>query len=448
MHTIHFSFTHHKYNFRCLRGCLTNKGILFLICLLLSLWRIEVTTAQSTCLSFFQFAHTPPVLPSGAINFSICDLRSTADLTIAHEYSSDHDFLITITVPDQFLYIETTPALTNESQGTDPFGNTVITGTYTAHYNNPSLSVSNLLIHFERLSNWIDDAQLEISYTITDESCNPPASQNFDPTLYCNIYSDLRSAPSNLVSQLVSSQWLKECEPGIAGEVLIDDELIIDMDYCFDNPLSQNLTIALLPGAKITVQSSNTLDLTKMNILTCGTELAQGIIIESGATLIMDGCDVSDSRFGIDARAGSTLSVTNTDFADNYIGVRFDMAGAPNRVTIDAFNGNHFFTDDGVKTPFAGMPEQVETRGYCGIYVNNYRDFNIWGDNPTGPNLITFNSLANGIVGYNSYGNLGNMTFSDMNSVDAQKKSTSKDLVSVCKAREHIGSTSTSSGQQ
>ncbi|MCC6412641.1 MAG: T9SS type A sorting domain-containing protein, partial [Saprospiraceae bacterium] len=65
-----------------------------------------------------------------------------------------------------------------------------------------------------------------------------------------------------------------------------------------------------------------------------------------------------------------------------------------------------------LKTPYAGMPEAVEYRGYCGIRLSQYQDFNI-GKNQT------FLSLANGIVGYNSTGNINSMAFTDMHSTGA-----------------------------
>lgn len=174
-----------------------------------------------------------------------------------------------------------------------------------------------------------------------------------------------------------------------------------------------------MPGAKIIVQGGTTLTLTNMDIFTCGSTLAQGIIVETGGTLLATSCTFNDSRFAINALPGSTISLVGNGFFDNYIGVNLDMAGAPagtNRVNILAFGDNSFSTAQvALNTPFPGMSEQVESRGYCGIYLNNYQDFNVWGGN-------TFTRLANGIVGTNSIGNLGNMTFSDMNSVDATPK--------------------------
>ena len=57
------------------------------------------------------------------------------------------------------------------------------------------------------------------------------------------------------------------------------------------------------------------------------------------------------------------------------------------------------------------MPEAVEFRGYCGIQLKNYEHFNVGGNQ-------SFLRLANGIIGLNSTGNISNMSFDDMNSVD------------------------------
>lgn len=187
--------------------------------------------------------------------------------------------------------------------------------------------------------------------------------------------------------------------------------LTVDVEWTAGLPApSSKKKIYLTPGATIRVVNGGTLNLKNLDNFTC-TQLAQGIIVEPGGRLNMEDCLVSDSRYGIDVQAGATIAVRNCDFVNNYIGARFNMTATPYRVTINDFSLNDFFTDGGVKAPFPGMSEQVESRGYCGIYLNDYRDFNVWGNN-------TFTRLANGIVGTNAIGNLGNMTFSDMNSVD------------------------------
>ncbi|MFN0216397.1 MAG: T9SS type A sorting domain-containing protein [Saprospiraceae bacterium] len=147
-------------------------------------------------------------------------------------------------------------------------------------------------------------------------------------------------------------------------------------------------------------------------MFTCST-LAKGIEVESSGTLTTNNCTINDSQYGINAKAGSNLSITGTGFFDNYIGVNLDMGNTPepkNKVNILAFGGNTFATaQSAINPPYSGMIEAVENRGYCGIKLVGYQDFNVFGGN-------SFSALANGIIVYQSLLNIGNMSFTDMNS--------------------------------
>jgi len=176
--------------------------------------------------------------------------------------------------------------------------------------------------------------------------------------------------------------------------------------------------IFLSPGATIKVVDGGSLNLIALTVLAspCSTQLAQGIIVEPGGELKVTNCTLSEARFAIDAQPGSTISVTGTAFSDNFIGLNLNMGAAPEankRVNLLALSGNSFATvSPAIKSPFTGMTETVESRGYCGIWLNDYRDFNVFGA------TNTFEALANGIIARRSTLNLGNMSFDDMNSAD------------------------------
>jgi hypothetical protein len=185
--------------------------------------------------------------------------------------------------------------------------------------------------------------------------------------------------------------------------------LTIDQDYVLGSNTSDS-EIFLSPGATIRVAAGKTLVIRRNFIHTC-TQLAQGIVVEPGGKLVMTNTKASDCRFAVDAKAGATLELSNLDFANNYIGLNLDMNAAPQRVTLNKLENCDFYTEaPGLKQAFAGMPEALETRGYCGIRLKNYLDFNNFGNNH-------FSQLANGILADNSTGNLGNLTFDDLNSV-------------------------------
>jgi hypothetical protein len=185
--------------------------------------------------------------------------------------------------------------------------------------------------------------------------------------------------------------------------------LTIDQDYVF-GASSSDSEIFLSPRATIRVAEGATLLIRRNFIYTC-TQLALGIVVESGGKLVMTDTKTSDCRFAVSAKAGATLEISNSDFANNYIGLNLEMTDAPNRVILNKLENCDFYTEGaGLKEAFAGVPEALEMRGYCGIRLKNYLDFNNFGNN-------NFFQLANGILAENSTGNLGNLTFDDLNSV-------------------------------
>ncbi len=223
---------------------------------------------------------------------------------------------------------------------------------------------------------------------------------------------------SGQVSDLIAATRLLP-NSGVSAAVeqkTIDGLLDVDVDYSFDGPgnsIPATPVLYLFPGTQILVRSGVTLTLLNALIFACD-QLAVGITLEPGATLRATSSSINDCRFAIDAKPGSTISLVSNDFFDNYIGLNLDMDGvqeANKRVNILAMTGNRFSTTQAaINAPYSGMPEPVEARGYCGIRLNQYRDFNVFG-------TTTFDSLANGILGFNSTGNIGNMTFFNMNSI-------------------------------
>ncbi|MBK7938397.1 MAG: T9SS type A sorting domain-containing protein [Lewinellaceae bacterium] len=368
--------------------------------------------AQSGCL-------TNQVDISVPASFEICDLDFTAAITIDHDYTATHNYTVTYTYDSNyFTFTGTTPNL-SYSTGTDIFGNTVITLTFPAPFSGITPTFAVLEAHFTRDARWSGNDE-RITYTVSDTSCSPALLFSENPAMSVDSYVDLRNTTETSASELLFLGILESCSQNEAQSILIDEELVVDADHCFDNPLTAHLPMAFQPGVKVTIKAGYTLTLRRMDLFTCGSELAHGIVVESGGTLILDDCNVSDCRFGIDAQAGSTISIINTNFMDNYIGIRLNMDASPFRATIDGFENNSFSTVNGLKTPFSGMPEFVETRGYCGIWLDSFRDFNVWGDNLAGvTNGNQFSALANGIVAYRTTTNMGNMTFDDINSVGA-----------------------------
>jgi hypothetical protein len=288
-------------------------------------------------------------------------------------------------------------------------------------------TITQHTLTFNRIASW-PGLFKHFTVRVFDDTCDPALQTEVSFNLSTTQFVDLRPIAETQLSELFAQGWIV-LQPGNPSlpDLLIDDELVIDVPASIIGDVNAFRDVTLMPGASIRIATDNpgggltpNLFATETNIHTCpGAQLAEGIVVDPMSSvgfpltkLNVQNSIISDCRHGINAKPNSSIRLENNQFINNYIGARFDMTGAPTgqeRVRIDGFSGNTFLSDGQLKQPFPGMPEAVETRGYCGIYANNYRDFNVWGGNH-------FSRLANGIVAYKSTGNLGNMTFNDMNS--------------------------------
>jgi len=258
------------------------------------------------------------------------------------------------------------------------------------------------------------DYEIRVEYFTTLPDCPPIiVTESFitiDPLLW-------ETPISGTVTSLIAGGRLL---PNSGSSPLIELKTIhgvldVNTDYTFKSLTSARAILYLGPGSEIIVRPGVTLTLTNVDLFTCD-KLAQGITVETGGTLIVSGCTLNDSRFAVDAKPGSTISITGTGFFDNYIGLRLNMSGVPEsqkRVMINALTNNTFSTaQTAINAPFPGMPEAVEARGYCGILVNDFNDFNVFASPGN-----SFSFLANGLILSNTTGNISRMFFNDMNSV-------------------------------
>ncbi len=355
-------------------------------------------------------------------SLGICDLGFRTSLRLEHLYPTDHTFTVVVNYGPDGLDLTNPNILDGFDITTDANGNIVVTGTFTVPFNpaaEDNASIATKTFIFDRIGTWPGVDQL-LTISIFDADCGTAEVAFFNTPI--NIFpqfTDLRSAASNLASVLQADGTLTTCGSGFVDNILIGTELIVDsgVDLCFfgGGGGGLNSSIAFLPGAKIVVKDGASLTLNRVNVFTCDDQLAKGIEVESGGKLIIDTSMLSDARFAVQGMPGASLSISRTSFFDNYIGLHLDMSSATEankRVALPIFNSNRFSTvNSAIKFPYSGMPEPVESRGYCGILLHDYRDFNIFGTN-------SFSALANGIIVRRSTLNLGgNMSFDDMNSV-------------------------------
>lgn len=359
------------------------------------------------------------------VDFGMCDFDFSANVTINHEYPDGHDFIVKVKYLEQYFYFDESlnPHLSNISY--DVVGSYAeVTATYSAPSALGGPTINNFEVKFRRIDTWSRFiATLKDAFIVTVIDPEPACYVNNEPfvmvTESFNLdskesYVDLRALPYHSVSELALNGYLAN-----TVNILVPDELVVD-DFWDMDASSTNLggKIRFLSGAKVTFPTGGfgTLRMNNISVEACPQEdLAEGFIVNPGSIfnseqLTMKNCTVSDCRFAIEAKSNAILEISNTVFSDNYIGLNLDMKGAPvgaKHVVFNSFSNVTFKTEDGLRPPHANMPEQLESRGFCGIRLNDYHDFNM------GQNTL-FESLANGLVAIKSEMNIGSMTFRDI----------------------------------
>ncbi|MCC7504512.1 MAG: hypothetical protein IT259_04385, partial [Saprospiraceae bacterium] len=364
---------------------------------------------------------------SSEIYFDICDLDFQVTIEICHYYTAEHQFEIQFDCQLPYINFVDNGALENVSETPLGGGVTRVSGTVTA----PPAPDENTLVcpsftfTFSRFGTW-PGVLNNFRARVIDPSCDPPLQAEATYTLSNSSFIDLRVAPQTQLSALLAAGTIVPGSTGSLPDLYIDDELIIDVPALIQGSSGAYRDIVLMPGASIVIAedaapSAGTpyLNTQYAQFRTCpGDALSEGIIVEPRAAgskviqLNMQQSRITDARFGINAQPGSSLRIESTEFTNNYVGLHLDMTGAAagqEQVSFLGFSGNTFSTAPGqaLKVAYPGMPEAIEERGYCGIFLKNYRDFNVFGAN-------SFERLANGIVATNTNLNVGNLTFSDM----------------------------------
>jgi len=372
-------------------------------------------------------------------NFDICDFTFTVGVDISHDYTTSHSYRIEFTTSDFYFSWVNDGTLQNVSSTTTGPGQTTVSGLVTSVVTNPNqTTLSSHTLTFNRNASWPGIIK-NFTIKVFDDDCDPAMQAEESFNLFTSQFIDLRPISETKLSELFAAGWivLQPNNPSLP-DLLIDNELEIDVPASLIGDVNAFRDVTLMPGARIRIATDNpgpgltpNLFMAEVNVHTCpGSEMAEGILVDPQSTtgipltkLQMQNSIVADCRFGVNAKPNSSFSLENNQFTNNYIGVNLDMSSAPSglaRARIDGFAGNTFSTEGQLKPRYQGMPEHIETRGYCGIRLVNYRDFNVFGNSLSGGN--DFLRLANGIVGTNSIGNLANMTFNDMNSADAIAK--------------------------
>jgi len=170
------------------------------------------------------------------------------------------------------------------------------------------------------------------------------------------------------------------CGGDNSANYLINGELLVDIDYCF-----QNMSFIMNPGSSIKIINGATLEISDQNgtvmindpSFTPCDKMWKGIIVEDG-TLIVDEAVIQGAEAGISVQPENRIVVRNTIFEDNYVGVDFVGDGVsqkPYSSNIGRFYGNTFRGTGSLFPQYNGQPFSVPTGSdypYAGVRAEDY----------------------------------------------------------------------------
>ena len=172
----------------------------------------------------------------------------------------------------------------------------------------------------------------------------------------------------------------------ISGQLNIDVE-----SYCFYNYLFK-----MNPGAKIVVEPGKKLEITNGTKIFGCSELWESIEVQNGATLIIDKATMEDGYTAVHANGGGNLSITNSSFNRNFVGVQVDgpmpVGGLTN---FNAFYGNTFDGGASILPVPANMPLNLSLpasneNAFAAVWIQTSA-------NPVHSLNNVFQNLSNGI---------------------------------------------------
>jgi len=242
---------------------------------------------------------------------------------------------------------------------------------------------------------------------VIDSPSNPNLQLNLPSYNIVQAQSIGTNATSTFLSSVIGTKFPNNsiaCGGANNGSYAIFGDLIIDVDYCFNN-----LKFFMQPGSSIRIVNGSVLSVDastggtqKPSFLPC-MAMWQGIIIEDG-DLVMNESVMNGAETGIAVLPDNTVSVTNSDFTDNFIGVRFmDDANLPkpHTATVLGFYGNTFSGSGELPPLYPGQTLEFFSPNdlpYAGVLAEDYNLLPLVGTRlPTDLIPTKYSNMNNGI---------------------------------------------------
>ncbi|MFN0014656.1 MAG: T9SS type A sorting domain-containing protein [Saprospiraceae bacterium] len=170
------------------------------------------------------------------------------------------------------------------------------------------------------------------------------------------------------------------------------------------------------PGVYMLIQSPKA-TFTNVQIVGC-TDMWKGIDVAGQSNFTVESSQIMDAQYALNVQLGARLTVTNTRFENNNIGIRYrdiSSAGNPDSTSV-LIAGNSFLSKEGLMKPaYSGQSPLPSSKGYAGIYLLNAPAVTMQKSSAGNPN--TFDGLLNGVVGINSAVMVKDAIFRNMSAV-------------------------------
>lgn len=186
-----------------------------------------------------------------------------------------------------------------------------------------------------------------LSATI-DSPSNPNTNLNIPQYQVTQALAIGADGTSTFLSNIIGTQLPNSnivCSGAIDLSYAIFGDLIINTDYCFNNTkffMQPGSSIRIINGSLLTVDRRAGSP-QRPEFKPCGA-MWKGIILEDGA-LAINGAIISGAETAVTVMPDNIVSVTNSNFEDNFIGVHFadnDNSTTPNNAQVFGFFSNTF----------------------------------------------------------------------------------------------------------
>jgi len=252
-----------------------------------------------------------------------------------------------------------------------------------------------------------------------------PVGANGTTTILSDIVGFIQNPPFGIITQGRFPDVDSACEGANSVSYAISGELVIDIDYCFNNT-----KFFMQPGSSIRIIDESFLVINKRagdeqnpEFAPCGA-MWKGIILEDGA-LDINGAIISGAETAVTVMPDNNIvSVTNSDFEDNFIGVHFadtDNSTSTNDAEVLGFFGNTFSGTGELPPLYPGQTLpffNANDLPYAGVLAENYSDLPLFGTRfPTDLTPTRYSNMNRGIRFINTSLNSSFSVFEDISNV-------------------------------